>query len=137
MIICRDVAVNPRAELTAIRDCSSHGDLRSSTERTSEDLERNIARFERTEESSMGEFCLDVRGDVLRGDGGGGKVTSRIFWLRRSHETEVPSIFQRIPELFSVEIALKCKFPCIQREGRSWQRNPERIHVSRCSRYVS
>ena len=69
MFICRDETVDAGPELTAIRDCSSDRNLRGSTERTPEDLERDIARFERAEQSSMSEFGLDVCRNVLWSDG--------------------------------------------------------------------
>ena len=131
VLMGRDELVNAGPDLAAVRDCPADWDFGSRAERTSVDFERDFTLLERTEESAVSEFCLDIDANILGSDGSGSQITLGVFWIWRRSEGEIPPELQHGKYLVRVEVSLESKPPSLEREGGTRQRNAEAIHVCR------
>ena len=123
--------IDPSPNLAAISDRSSDRNFRSSTKGTSENFERDVALLERAKEGAVCEFSLDVCTNIVWSNGSRCQITLGVLRIWRGREGKIPSKFQHVVDLISVEITLKGRFPSSERKGRTRQRNPEAVHIGR------
>ena len=126
-----DEGVDPVPALTAVGDGAADRDLVDGSKRGPEDWEWEFFLGEWADQGAVLQLRCHVGVDIMRGDVGRPEITSCILGCGRRHEGEIPAVGEGGDDLLGVEVATQGEAPRLDGEGRSGERDPERIHVGR------